>query len=102
VEDADGPRMSVEKLSEVGLAEPPVDAVARLDADDLRYVRRATQPRREVGLAETSLADQTVHAVLQTRLRTRDDLRRHEQKARPPEWRWSGQRTSRRGQNVLH
>ena len=35
VEDANRPRMSVQQLPEVRLAQPPVDARAHLDADDL-------------------------------------------------------------------
>src|SRR5207244_2289509 len=73
VEDSNRARMSVEQLPEVRLAQPAVDPRAHLDADDVWDDRRASDPLREIDLAEAAFAEQPFDAVLELRLRTRDD-----------------------------
>src|SRR5262249_16022316 len=48
--------MAVQQLTEVGLAQPTVDARTHFDANDLRNDRRAAEPRGEIDLPESSLA----------------------------------------------
>ena len=66
--------MPVEQLPEVRLAQPPVDVLADLDADDRRDDRRAPEPPGEIDLAEPALAEQPLDAVPEPRLRAGDDL----------------------------
>ena len=79
VEDADRAGVPRQKLAEVGLAEPAVHLLARLDRDDGRDREGARHPLREVGLAETALAEQAVDPILEPGLRARDDLLGEEQ-----------------------
>src|SRR5262249_45159951 len=57
VVDADRAGASLEDLTEVRLAQPAVDVLARLQRDDAWHVARARDPRREVGLSEAALAE---------------------------------------------
>jgi hypothetical protein len=66
--------MSGQQLAEIRLAQPAVDVGAGLDADRFRNPRRAPQSPREKGLAEASLADQSLDAVTQPRFGTLDDF----------------------------
>src|SRR6058998_1435695 len=66
VEHLERSRLSVEELSEIGLAQPACDPVADLDAD-LRRERSSGGRRGNVDLAEAALADKTVQAVSPTR-----------------------------------
>lgn len=79
VVDADRARMAVEDLPEVGLAQPPVDALADLDTEDRRDDGRAPEPSGEIDLAEPALAEQPFDAVLEPRLGAGDDLPRLDQ-----------------------
>jgi hypothetical protein len=74
VVDADGSRVIVEELAEVGLAQPAVDAQAHLDAYGFRDRRRPALARREIDLAVAALADQGLGAVPQQCFRARHDL----------------------------
>ena len=74
VEDADRARMAVEQLAEVGLAQPPVDARADLDADDRRDHWRAAEPPGEIDLAEPAFAEQPLDAVFKLGFGTRDQI----------------------------
>src|SRR5213593_4037582 len=66
VEHLERARLSVEQLSEIGLAQPARDPVADLDADPRR--KRSSRGRRgNVNLAEAPFADETVQAVSPTR-----------------------------------
>src|SRR6185503_3401174 len=87
---------------EISLAQPSVDARAHLDADDRRYPARASEPAGEVGLAEPALADQPFDAILNSRLRAREDLHRMHQVSRSREVGARRHRESRRGSRVLH
>ena len=79
VEDADRTFVPREELPEVGLLQPAVDVLARLDRDDGRDRQGARHPCGEVGLAEASLAEQAVDPILEPRLGARDDLLGEEQ-----------------------
>ena len=68
VEDANRPRMPVEQLPEVRLAQPAVDPGAHLDAHDLRDDGRAAEPPGEVDLAESALAEQPFDLVHRSRV----------------------------------
>jgi len=74
--------VAVQELPEVGLAEPPVDAFAGLDADGRRDDPRPPEPPGEIGLAEAAFAEQPLDAVVEARLRALDDLGGHEQALR--------------------
>ena len=74
VEDADRALVAREELAEVGLLQPAVDVHARLDRDDGRDREGAGDAGGEVGLAEASLAEEAVDAVLEPRLGALDDL----------------------------
>jgi hypothetical protein len=62
IEDAKRPRLAPKKLGEVRLAKPARDAIADLDAH-LRGKSRRGRRCREVDLAETALADESIEAV---------------------------------------
>jgi hypothetical protein len=92
VEDADRPGMPVEQLPEVRLAQPSVDPLAGLDANDARNVPGSIEPGRQVGLPESALANQAIDAVMEPRLRADDHLRGHEQEPRLPKQGGTGHR----------
>ena len=75
VVDADRPGVSVQELPEVGLAQPPVDVLAGLDADRRWHQPREAGPFGQVDLAEPSGAEQPLDAVREPGLRAGDDLR---------------------------
>ena len=56
--DGDRPGMPIEQLSDVGLAQPPVDPAADLDAHRRGHRRRLCQPPGQVDLAEPALTEQ--------------------------------------------
>ena len=66
--------MSVEQLAEVGLADPSIHPRADLHADESRDGARPAQPRRQIYLAEATLAEQPLDAILQFRFRTPHDV----------------------------
>ena len=74
VVDADRPRMAVEQLAEVRLADPAVDARAGLDADALRHARRAPEPAGQIDLAEAAFAEKFFDAIVQAGFRAGDRL----------------------------
>src|SRR5262249_44610602 len=80
VEDADRVRVAVEEASEVRLAHPAVDVLARLHRDERRDRAGVGDAAREVGLPEAALAEQALDPVLEARLRARDDLLRQEER----------------------
>ena len=85
VEHGNRPRMAVQELPEVRLAQPPVDVGAHFDADVLGDDRRVTEPPREIDLAEPALAEQPLDAVPELRFRAGDDLFGREQMPHPAE-----------------
>src|SRR5439155_1119385 len=99
VENANRAGMSVEQLPEVRLPQPPVDASAHLDANSLGDNRRATEPRGEIHLAEPALAEQSLDAILELRLRAGNELSRCQELARliDCEMDWPGAARRRRG-----
>ena len=82
VEDADGARVAVQQLAELGLAHPAVHALADLDADGRRHTREGAQAAGQVDLAETTLAEELADAVAHPALRARDDVAGGEEVAR--------------------
>ncbi len=92
VEDADRSGVPRQKLPEVGLAEPAVHLLARLDRDDGRDRQGARHPLRKVGLAETSLAEQAVDPIIEPGFGARDDLLGEEQGLPSPGARGRGHR----------
>src|SRR5688572_27671528 len=74
VEDTNRPRVAVEQLSEVRLAQPPADARAYFDADKLRDHQRSREPTGEVYLAESAFPEQPFDAIPEPGFRTGDDL----------------------------
>src|SRR6266581_2439274 len=95
--------MPVEELAEVGLAQPPVDAPADLDADRLRDHRRAPQAPGQMDLAEAALAQEPFDPVREQRLRALDRLPGRQQAARrvgPDARRFTA--TGRGGGETLH
>ena len=80
VVDRDRPRVPLEQLAEVRLADPGLDAAADLDADGGRDGRRSTDAPRGVDLAVAALADQAIDPIVQTRFDAGDLLAALEQR----------------------
>ena len=51
--------MAIEQLAEVGFAQPSVDALTDLDADDVGHERGSTEPSRQIDLTEAALPEQS-------------------------------------------
>ncbi len=84
VEDADGARMPLEELPEIGLAQPAVTARADLDAQDRVHLRRGTLRSRQVDLPESADTQQALDRVAVSCFGTRDDLASPEQARTDP------------------
>src|SRR5262249_42581260 len=82
VVDPDRPRVVVQELAEVRLAQPAVDVLAHLDADDRGHDQGAAETAGQVDLAEAALAEQALDPVAEAGLRARHDLRGTEELAR--------------------
>src|SRR5262249_19162483 len=76
IEQTDGAGMPVEQLSEIRFAQPAIEAMARLDADDVGYDGGTVEPSRQVHLAEAADAEQSFDLVLEARFGAPYDFRR--------------------------